>query len=130
MLSQGMLSQDMWPSRQQHLPGLSSGRCCCGVSGLFLPNIVDDCVPARVQILLTQEELALFDDVQRPTGASRSESIRRAISGTFGEVPATDQVRQVQQSAGTWKGRNQDGGQYSDSLSGNRNDRLDRLGFR
>jgi hypothetical protein len=83
----------------------------------------------RVQILLSEVELDLLDEVQRSTGTSRSESIRRAIRSTFGDVGPSDRIRLLEQSAGAWKDRSEDGRSYVDALRGDLDERLRRLGL-
>lgn len=82
----------------------------------------------RTQVYLGEDELELLDRVARATGASRSELIRRAVRGTFGEKTRTERLRALEASAGSWSGRSVTGADYVDALRGDLNERLRRLG--
>jgi len=84
----------------------------------------------RTQVYLNQEELALLDRAAAQTGASRSELIRRAIRRTFGERSQEARLEALRRSAGTWKGRRFGGSDYVDSLRGDLNERLRRVGLK
>jgi len=85
-------------------------------------------VVGRTQVYLGEDELELLDRVARATGASRSELIRRAVRGTFGEKTRTERLRALEASAGSWSGRSVTGADYVDALRGDLNERLRRLG--
>jgi Arc/MetJ-type ribon-helix-helix transcriptional regulator len=85
-------------------------------------------VVGRTQIYLGDEELELLDRVSEATGASRSELIRRAVRGTFGETTKAERIRALDASAGSWKGRRLTGAEYVDALRGDLNERLRGLG--
>jgi Arc/MetJ-type ribon-helix-helix transcriptional regulator len=82
----------------------------------------------RTQIYLGADELELLDRAGVATGASRSELIRRAIRATFGDPTKAERLLALQASAGSWTGRPQPGADYVDSLRGDLNQRLGRLG--
>jgi Arc/MetJ-type ribon-helix-helix transcriptional regulator len=83
----------------------------------------------RTQIYLGDEELELLDRVGRATGASRSELIRRAVRRTFGEKTKAEKVQALQASAGSWRDRPFTGAEYVDTIRGDLNERLRRLGL-
>lgn len=83
----------------------------------------------RTQIYLGEEELELLDRVARATGASRSELIRRAVRSTFGEKTKAEKLRALDASAGSWSGRRFTGAEYVDTIRGDLNERLRRLGL-
>ena len=83
----------------------------------------------RTQVYLGSEELDLLDRVARITGASRSELIRRAVRGTFGERTKADKLRAIDASAGSWRGRGFTGAEYVDTIRGDLDARLNRLGL-
>lgn len=85
-------------------------------------------VVGRTQIYLGDDELELLDRAAAATGASRSELIRRAIRGTFGEQSKADKLRALAASAGSWTGERPTGADYVDALRGDLNVRLGRLG--
>jgi Arc/MetJ-type ribon-helix-helix transcriptional regulator len=86
-------------------------------------------VVGRTQIYLGPEELELLDRVARATGASRSELIRRAVRSTFGERTKAEKLRALDASAGSWRGRRSTGADYVDTIRGDLNQRLRRLGL-
>ena len=59
----------------------------------------------RVQVYLSEDELALLDRAGTTSGASRSESIRRAVRHTYGERSLDDRLRALDDSAGAWADR-------------------------
>lgn len=77
---------------------------------------------------LGDEELELLDRVASATGASRSELIRRAVRGTYGERTTAEKLRALEASAGSWSGRRLTGAEYVDALRGDLNERLRRIG--
>jgi Arc/MetJ-type ribon-helix-helix transcriptional regulator len=84
----------------------------------------------RTQVYLSDEDLAMLDLVERETGASRSELIRRAIRNTFGaRTKKMDKLRALQASAGSWADRDFTGAEYVDAIRGDLNVRLRRLGL-
>jgi Arc/MetJ-type ribon-helix-helix transcriptional regulator len=90
--------------------------------------VYTDVVP-RTQVYIGEEELKALDNAARTAGASRSELIRRAVRDSYGLKTKADRIRALQASAGSWKGRDFTGADYVDSLRGDLNDRLDRLGL-
>jgi hypothetical protein len=83
----------------------------------------------RTQVYLNDEELELLERLSAATGASRSELIRRAIHGAFGKPSKSERLRALERSAGSWKGRELTGAEYVDSVRGDLNQRLRRLGL-
>jgi len=83
----------------------------------------------RAQVYLGAEELRLLDRVARATGASRSELIRRAVRSTFGEKTKAEKLQALAASAGSWRGRRLSGADYVDTIRGDLNQRLRRLGL-
>ena len=84
-------------------------------------------VVGRTQIYLGPDEIELLDRAAQASGASRSELIRRAIRGTFGERTKAEKLHALEVSAGSWGGRRATGADYVDSLRGDLNVRLGRL---
>jgi hypothetical protein len=84
----------------------------------------------RTQVYLGNEELDLLDAAARRTGATRSELIRRSIRAEFGAISVEDRRRALRASAGSWRGRDFTGGEYVDSIRGDLNERLARVGLR
>lgn len=83
----------------------------------------------RTQVYLGEDELALLDRAAQASGATRSELIRRAVRSTFGERTKAERLRALDASAGAWSGRQQTGADYVDTLRGDLNERLRRLGL-
>ncbi|MFN2629785.1 MAG: ribbon-helix-helix domain-containing protein [Gaiellaceae bacterium] len=83
----------------------------------------------RTQVYLGTGELELLDRIARLTGASRSELVRRAVRSTFGERTKADKLRALEASAGSWRDRRFTGAEFVDSLRGDLNERLTRLGL-
>jgi len=83
----------------------------------------------RVQIYLSEDELALLDRAGTTSGASRSESIRRAVRHTYGERSLDDRLRALDDSAGAWADRPMGGAEYVDSIRGDLGRRLEGLGL-
>jgi hypothetical protein len=83
----------------------------------------------RTQVYLGEEELEALDKAARAAGATRSELIRRAIRESFGVKSKADRKRALLASAGSWKGRSFTGAEYVETIRGDLNDRLARLGL-
>jgi len=83
----------------------------------------------RTQVYLRDEELELLDRVGRATGASRSELIRRAVRSTFGAPATAEKLQALDASAGSWRDRPFTGAEYVDTIRGDLNERLRRLGL-
>ncbi len=83
----------------------------------------------RTQIYLGTDELELLDRVARLTGASRSELVRRAVRSTFGQPTKADKLQALEASAGSWRRRRFTGSEFVDSIRGDLNERLSRLGL-
>ena len=83
----------------------------------------------RTQIYLGTDELELLDRVSLLTGASRSVLVRRAVRSTFGQPTKADKLAALEASAGSWRGRRSTGSEYVDSIRGDLNERLGRLGL-
>jgi hypothetical protein len=83
----------------------------------------------RTQVYLGEEELEALDKAARAAGATRSELIRRAIRESFGLKTKADRKRALLASAGSWKGRSFTGAEYVETIRGDLNDRLARLGL-
>jgi hypothetical protein len=83
----------------------------------------------RTQVYLGDDERELLARASRTTGASTSELIRRAIRSTFGEMSKEDKLRALDRSFGSWKDRDFTGAQYVDTIRGDLNERLRRLGL-
>jgi hypothetical protein len=91
---------------------------------------VCSCVVGRTQIYLGAEELELLDRQNRLTGASRSELVRRAIRATYGQPMTPEERLEILQStAGALADFPMTGAEYVDSIRGDLNERLRRLGF-
>lgn len=88
-----------------------------------------DVVP-RTQVYIGEEELEALDHAAHAVGASRSELIRRAIRESYGLKTKADRLLALRASAGSWKGRDFNGAEYVDSIRGDLNERLGRLGLR
>ena len=84
---------------------------------------------ARTQIYLGDEELELLDRAAEATGASRSELVRRAVHRMCGEKSKADRLRALDASAGSWTDRGFTGADHVDSIRGDLDDRLRRLGL-
>ena len=83
----------------------------------------------RTQITLNDEEIELLDRAAETSGASRSELIRRAIRNTYGRRSKEARTVALKRSAGSWRGRDFTGADYVDTLRGDLNERLSRLGL-
>jgi hypothetical protein len=83
----------------------------------------------RTQVYLGTDELELLDRVAHATGASRSELIRRAVRSTFGQPTGADKLKALEVSPGSWRGRGFTGSEYIDSVRGDLDERLGRLGL-
>ncbi len=85
---------------------------------------------SRTQIYLGEEERALLDHVARATGAARSEPISRAILSAYRrELTKEEKLRALERSFGSWKDRRFTGAEYVDSIRGDLEERLRRLGL-
>jgi hypothetical protein len=83
----------------------------------------------RTQIHLSEEDLALLDDVGRATGASRSELIRRAVRERYGSSSLEERKARARRAFGAWKDRPFTGEEYVRAVrSGDMNENLRRLG--
>lgn len=87
-------------------------------------------VMGRTQIYLGDDEVRLLDRAARTSGASRSELIRRAVQRVYGGKAVDEQLRGLQESAGSWKDRDFSGADYVDALRGDLNDRVRELGLK
>ncbi len=85
---------------------------------------------SRTQIYLGEDELQLLDRASQETGASRSELVRRAVRATFGRQGMDERLEALRASAGSWRGRRRTGAQYVDTIRGDLNERLARLGVK
>jgi ribbon-helix-helix CopG family protein len=85
---------------------------------------------SRIQIYLGREELEHLDRAARATGASRSELIRRAVTATYGGPSVEQKAAILTRTAGLWKDRKLTGAAYVDSVRGDLNRRLRRVGLR
>jgi Arc/MetJ-type ribon-helix-helix transcriptional regulator len=90
--------------------------------------VYSDTMP-RTQVYLADKELELLERASRETGASRSELIRRAVRSAYGELDKEERLRLLRESAGVWRDRKFTGAEYVDSIRGDLNERLKRLGF-
>ncbi len=90
--------------------------------------VYNDVMP-RTQVYIGEEELEVLDNAAQLAGASRSELIRRAVRESYGLKTKADRLRALRASAGSWKGRDFTGAEYVDSIRGDLNDRLGRLGL-
>ncbi|HEV8687879.1 MAG TPA: ribbon-helix-helix domain-containing protein [Gaiellaceae bacterium] len=84
----------------------------------------------RTQIHLSDDDVALLDQVARETGASRSELIRRAVRERYGVSSSLAERKQrARRAFGAWKGRSFTGDEYVRAIrSGDMNENLRRLG--
>ncbi len=83
----------------------------------------------RTQIYLSERELELLDRASQRTGASRSELIRRAVRGQYGEPDFDARRAALRASAGAWKDREFTGAQYVEAIRGDLDERLRKLGL-
>jgi hypothetical protein len=84
----------------------------------------------RTQISLTAEDVELLDQVERETGASRAELIRRAIRERYGIGSSLDARKErARRGFGAWKDRAFTGEEYVRAIrSGDMNENLRQLG--
>lgn len=84
----------------------------------------------RTQIHLTEEDVELLDRVERATGASRAELIRRAVREQYGPTPSLEARKaRARQAFGAWQDRHFTGDEYVRAIrSGDMNANLRRLG--
>lgn len=83
----------------------------------------------RTQIYLGDHELTLLERASRASGASRSELIRRAVRSAYGTSSRAQRLRALEAAAGSWRDRSFTGAEYVDSVRGDVNSRLRRLGI-
>jgi len=91
--------------------------------------VVYNNVVARKQIYLGDEEVDLLARAELETGASRSELIRRAIRFSYGAANVADRVGVLRTTSGAWKSRQVSGADQVESLRGDLDERLKRLGL-
>ncbi len=84
----------------------------------------------RTQVYLTEEDTAVLDGEVRRTGASRSELIRRAIHAVYATSDKASRREALLASAGSWRDRSFTGKEYVDTIRGDLNKRLARLGLK
>lgn len=84
---------------------------------------------SRTQVYLGENELGLLDRAAKSTGATRSELIRRAVRESYGAGAKADRRSALAASAGSWKGRGFTGAEYVDTIRGDLDERLRRLGL-
>lgn len=83
----------------------------------------------RTQISLTDEERRLLDAEVRRTGRSMSSLIRDAVTQVYGpQRRLEDDIRAIDEAAGAWQGREEDGAAYVEGLRSGR--RLDEASAR
>jgi hypothetical protein len=79
----------------------------------------------RTQIYLSEQESDALARVTRATGKTRSQLIREAIQAQYvRRRDVAETIRAIEESAGCWKGRREDGAAYVERL---RSGRLARL---
>jgi hypothetical protein len=83
----------------------------------------------RTQVYLSTDELALLDQTERATGASRSELIRRAVQTVYGSGTADARANALQRGVGLWKARQTTGADYAAAARGDLETRLAALGL-
>ena len=83
----------------------------------------------RTQIYLGDDEIALLERVERTTGASRSELIRRAIHTAYAGAPADERIAALLETAGAWSGRQETGAEIVETLRSGLDSRLQALGL-
>lgn len=83
----------------------------------------------RTQISLSEEDVELLDRLERATGASRAELIRRAVREQYGVTSSLDERKdRARRAFGAWKGRRFTGEEYVRAIrSGDMNENLRRL---
>lgn len=83
----------------------------------------------RTQISLSEQDVELLDRLERETGASRAELIRRAVREQYGiESSLEERKRRARRGFGAWKDRNFTGEDYVRAIrSGDMNENLRRL---
>lgn len=83
----------------------------------------------RTQISLTDDERRLLDDEARRTGRSMSSLIRDAVTKVYGPKRGLeDDLRAIDEAAGVWQSRDEDGAAYVERLRPGR--RLDEASAR
>lgn len=83
----------------------------------------------RTQIYLGDDEIALLEQAERETGASRSELIRRAIHTAYAGTPADQRIAALLETAGAWPRRKETGAEIVEMLRGGLDRRLRELGM-
>lgn len=83
----------------------------------------------RTQIYLGAAEIALLEQAERSTGASRSELIRRAIRTTYEDATPDARVAALLRSAGSWSGRKATGAEIVETMRAGLDTRLRDLGL-
>jgi len=83
----------------------------------------------RTQIYLTRAERASLERIQRQSGTTQSELIRRAIDEVYlgrHRLTQADRLRIARKSAGAWADRKETGAAYVERLRSGRLSRLHR----
>lgn len=70
----------------------------------------------RTQITLTDEQYEYLLAESELTGLTLAELVRRALSRSYGDVTPNERVRVLNESSGTWMGRDLDGEKYVENL--------------
>jgi hypothetical protein len=83
----------------------------------------------RTQIYLADEDVELLNHAAARTGASRSELIRRAIRERYGKDDREARIALLESSFGAWKDFPCTGEEYVETIRGDLNERLERLGW-
>lgn len=83
----------------------------------------------RTQIYLSDGDIAVLDAAAARTGASRSELIRRAIQQQYGVGDRESRLAAIRASAGVLHDFPLTGEEYVESIRGDLNERLRRLGL-
>lgn len=83
----------------------------------------------RTQIYLGDDEIALLEQVERTTGASRSEVIRRAIHTAYAGSSTDERIAALLESAGSWSGRTETGAEIVEAMRSGLDSRLRSLGM-
>lgn len=83
----------------------------------------------RTQSYLGDAELELLDREAARTGAARAEFIRRAVRDRYGMRDRESRVALLRSTFGAWKDFPCSGEEYVESVRGDLNDRLERLGW-
>jgi hypothetical protein len=81
----------------------------------------------RTQLYLTRSERSVLERVQKETGVTQSELVRRAIDRTYlgrAHLTRDERLKIANAAAGAWTGRDETGAQYVERL---RSGRLSRI---